>query len=382
MDDRVYLIWLTLKDIKHDLTVTLLSYYGSPMAVYNESKYAEFNLSDTILALLNDKSLDEAYNAIEKTRDAGAYIVTIYDSYYPNLLKHIYDPPYVLYAKGQWPYWDELLTITLVGTRELSGSGKRAAEHITAALALKGVATVSGLARGIDSVVAETSVKEGGFTIAVLGCGIDVVYPPENRYLFSAIERSGLILTEYPPGTKPLKHHFPTRNRIMAGLSYGTVVIEAPLQSGSLITAANALENNRNVYAVPGDIFKRSFKGSNTLLKNGAKAVSCAEDILEDYPYFEFEVRKDSDASSDNNDNMSDASLQKDKAAIPSHINLDSLSEESQAIIKLLCEEDMHIDEITRRLELSSDKIGSELIMLEIEGIVTRLTDNKYSILQ
>ncbi len=229
-----------------------------------------------IAARFNDwKGIERDLKLLEKT---GARVVTIRDSEYPELLRHIPDAPIVLYQKGTFRPGPD--TLAVVGSRKASPESMNLAQKACEALSSAGVTITSGFARGVDTSAHTGALKGEGKTVAVMGCGIDICYPPENGALFEKIGNEGLILTEYGPGDPPLPRHFPERNRIIAGLSKGTLVVEASSRSGSLITARLALEYGREVMAVPGSIFQAGHSGSNRLIKEGAKLVDGIEDIL------------------------------------------------------------------------------------------------------
>lgn len=210
--------------------------------------------------------------------EIGADIVTIKDDEYPELLKQIPDAPIALYRKG--PLQPTTRTLAIVGSRKASPEGMNLAEKIGETLSSTGITIASGFARGVDTAAHTGALRGEGGTIAVLGCGIDTCYPPENTRLFHKIGDKGLILTEYGPGEQPVPHHFPERNRIIAGLSRGTLVAEASSRSGSLITARLALEYGREVMAIPGSVFQQGHTGSNRLIKEGARLIDGIEDIL------------------------------------------------------------------------------------------------------
>ncbi len=208
----------------------------------------------------------------------GARVITLKDDDYPPLLKHIPDAPIVLYARGAFKPGQD--AIAIVGSRRASAEGMAISGKIGDTLSSAGITVVSGLARGIDAAAHSRALEGDGKTVAVLGCGIDTCYPAENRDLFEKIGREGLIITEYAPGEPPLPHHFPERNRIIAGMSRGVLVVEATARSGSLITARLALEYGREVMAMPGSVLKTEHTGSNRLIKDGARLVDSVEDVL------------------------------------------------------------------------------------------------------
>ena len=216
-----------------------------------------------------DKARQEAAKSVERLEAMGGRIVTIWDDGYPSRLKDIADPPVVLYMKGlDSPLFH--YAVAVVGTRAPSEHGRRMAVKIATELAASGVTVVSGMAMGVDSLAHEGALKAGGRTIAVLGSGLDVIYPPPNRNLFERIVQQGAAISEYAPGTEPEQHHFPQRNRIIAGISLGTVIVEAGVKSGALITAGLALEQGRELFAVPGPAALPRSTGVNRLIRDGA----------------------------------------------------------------------------------------------------------------
>ncbi|WP_159884422.1 DNA-processing protein DprA [Paenibacillus puerhi] len=233
----------------------------------------------TLRNSLRDGQLESAVSSYEQ---AGIRWMTVWDDDYPELLRETADPPWILYTRGDLSLLNRLC-IGVVGTRTPTVYGRTSAELLASELSAAGVCVVSGMARGIDSVAHEGALKGTGRTVAVLGCGMDTIYPAENRGLFQRIAREGLLLTEYPLGTKPHAGLFPLRNRIIAGLSAGVLVVEAAVRSGSLITAELALGYSRDVFAVPGPINSPKSKGALKLIKDGAKLVASAGDVLEEY---------------------------------------------------------------------------------------------------
>ena len=223
--------------------------------------------------------------SFEKLKVEKVKVLTILDAEYPRRLKEIYLPPIVLFYKGEWSLLNERL-VALVGSREHSNYAKQCTKTIVQDLVQKKIGIISGLAKGVDSLAHLECLKDDGKTIAVIGSGLDVVYPPEHANLYKVIGEKGLIISEYPLGSRPLKFHFPYRNRIIAGLSHGVCVVEAKERSGSLITANIALSENREVFAIPGSIFSSHSKGTNQLIEAGACLVSSAETIDKNLHYF------------------------------------------------------------------------------------------------
>jgi DNA processing protein len=227
---------------------------------------------------------DQTDKLLELYHSQAIGIITFFDVDYPHMLKQTAQPPWVMYYRGR----AELMSspcIAVVGTRNPTVYGRKIAEQFSEELSSAQVCIVSGLAKGIDGAAHEGALRQAGSTIAVLGCGIEQIYPPENKLLYKAIAENGLLLSEYPLQTKPHPGLFPQRNRIIAGLSLGVLVVEAAIKSGSLITADQALDESRDVYAVPGPVSSPKSQGTLALIKQGAKLVSCVEDILEEYPH-------------------------------------------------------------------------------------------------
>ncbi len=283
-------------------------------------------------------------------KEVGGKIITFKDDDYPKRLKDIYDPPALLYVRGELRREDEL-AVAIVGSRKTSPYGRWITEKIGQDLARHRVTVVSGMARGIDSVAHQGALQGGGRTIAVLGCGVDVIYPSENRNLFYQIIEQGAILSEFPMGSPPEGGHFPRRNRIISGLSMGVVIVQASSESGSLITAGYALEQGREVFAVPGNVGAEGSRGTNQLIKDGAKMVESSEDILEEIlPQWgrEKEVPP------------------KGETPVP------DLTEEEGVLYKLLEETPLHIDAIIRESQLDPGKVSSLLLNLELKGLISQ----------
>jgi len=296
-------------------------------------------------------SLNEELEAIEKL---GVNIITVDDEQYPENLKHIYDPPKVLYVKGGFKP-EDCFNIAIVGTRRASLYGQQNAERFAAELAERGFTITSGLARGIDTLAHKGAIKRGGRTIAVLGCGIDIAYPPENKKLMEEIEKKGAIISEFPIGTPPLKYNFPIRNRIISGLSMGVLVIEAPEKSGALITVSYALEQGREVFSLPGRIDTPTSKGTLGLIKDGAKLVQTIDDILEELQSLPEKERKEHEKE---------------------NFDISGLTDEEKSVINVLSEEPMHIDEIKSNVDVSN--ISSILLKLELKKAIRELPGKHY----
>ncbi|MBU1146050.1 DNA-processing protein DprA [Patescibacteria group bacterium] len=284
-------------------------------------------------------------------------VLTINDQSYPKLLKEIWNPPAILYVKGVLPPDDEF-NLAVVGTRKISTYGRQLTSLLTGELVQNGFNIISGLALGVDALAHETTVRLGGKTVAVLGSGIndESIYPTGNRFLASEIIKTGgAVISEYPLGTVAMPGNFPLRNRIISGLSLGTLVVEAAEESGALITAQCALEQNREVFAVPGSIFNPTSAGPNKLIKMGAKAVTAVNDILETL-------------------NLAQAAdFIQNKKTLPS-------SPEEEKILVNLSQEPTHVDKLIATSGLDAAKVGAILTLMEMKGMVKNLGGMNYII--
>lgn len=314
---------------------------------------------ETVLPGVNEKlaivQKSRAFTAeVERLQTSQVTLCTIVDPLYPQALRWIPDPPPVLYMRGVL-HPRNAFAIAVVGTRKPSNYGKIVAQRLSTELAQHGYTIVSGLARGIDSLAHQGTLQAGGQTLAVLGSGINVVYPPENRRLFDRIETHGAVLSEFPFDTKPDRWNFPRRNRIISGLALGTLVIEATIHSGSLHTARHALEQGREVFAVPGRIDASNSRGTHSLIKSGAKLVENIQDILEEFP----------DAVR--------ASAREYQAPTPDSATPQApanLSAQESQVLALLQPEETHIDAVIHASQLPAHVVASILMTLELRGLV------------
>lgn len=309
--------------------------------------------------LLSPRSADRAFEEWKKAETLGIRILDILDPDYPSLLREIYDPPAILYIRGK--SWDSgLPQVAIVGTRRPTGYGINCAERLAEDLAARGVAVTSGLARGIDA-GAHRGALRGGVTYAVFGCGLDFVYPRENRKLAENAEEKGAIVSEFPLGTPPSPENFPIRNRIIAGMSLGVVVVEAAEYSGSLITARLALEGSREVFAVPGNITSPNSFGPHVLIRQGAKLVSSWQDVIEELPH---PVRE--------------------RVLVPLIAQMEATPQlqlegaEKRVWDMLSAHEPVAIDALLARISLAPTDVYSALLSLETSNLIRQLPGNKY----
>ena len=287
-DEKLFSVWLSLcAGIANTEFASLLEQFGSAYALFcaEESEIETLSVSEHFKEKLCRKSLDEAYGILEFCQKSGVGILCYTDDAYPSTLRAIKAPPCVLYYKGKLPDFEKQLFISMVGMRSMSEYGKEMAYRIAYELASTGTVVVSGMALGVDAACAVGALAAKGTTVAVLGCGIDVCYPKQHTRLMRAIEQNGLILTEYPPSTPPRGYHFPVRNRIISGLGAGTLIVEANLTSGAMITAREAILQGKDIYAIPGNVGDDNTSGTNQLIRDGAAVVLSARDILENYAF-------------------------------------------------------------------------------------------------
>ncbi|MBR2878532.1 MAG: DNA-processing protein DprA, partial [Clostridia bacterium] len=286
MTDIKYWIWFTLcSREKFRLARKLYAEAGNVETIYNytESDYINMGITDIeFLSRLCDKSTNAALREIFFAEQYGVEFITIESEEYPEMLRHIQDPPLLLYKRGEHYPVSDKLCIGIVGTRH-SKKGNDVAFNIARDLSLAGVTVVSGMAQGIDTIAHNGTFAGGGHSIAVLGSGVNRPYPAENKKLMVSIMNHGCILSEYPFDTAPAGYHFPERNRILSGLCHGVIVVEAPERSGALNSASHAADQGRDVFAFPGDETDSAFAGCRSLVADGAKKVGCVKDVLEEY---------------------------------------------------------------------------------------------------
>ena len=282
-----YWLWLsTRKGLRSEHINRLLEHFGTPEAAYFADP-GEYELLEELPQgageVLLDKDLARAEAILADCDRLGVRILTCGDADYPDRLKNIFDPPAVLYVKGRLPAFDEELAISVVGSRKPSEYGRRMAARLGLGLAQGGALVVSGIAQGLDTEALKGALKGGGAVVSVLGCGVDVHYPWQNRHLYDDVAAAGALISEYPPGTEPEGWHFPVRNRILSGLSLGVVAVECTLRSGTMSTVNQALDQDRDVFAVPGNADAPLSEGPNRLIQQGARLVLSARDVFREY---------------------------------------------------------------------------------------------------
>jgi len=318
------------------------------------------------LNILDEKIIDKIFlnrnkyifeDVFERIQNQGINVITILDEKYPKRLKNIKDKPVVLYSKGEYLPDDEI-SIAIVGSRKATAYGMWACEKFTRELSSLGITIVSGLALGIDAIAHKTAIENNGRTIALLGNGIDVIYPKNNQSLYNEIKNNGCIFTEFPMGTEPLNYNFPQRNRIISGLSLGVIVIEAKEKSGSLITATYAAEQGKDVFAVPGNINSIYSAGTNKLIKDGVIPLLDIDDILDEI----YELK----------DKKINFKIENEDTA--------SLSVDELKIVSLLKEGPLHSDLISLRTGMNTSTVISMLTILELKNIVKEQSGRVFAI--
>ena len=356
-DAPYYLAFARVKGIGPVRLRALLGYFGSLRRAWGADAFelASSGLDNkSAAALIEARTRVRPDAELESLAKAGVTALTWAQPEYPRLLREVADPPPALFIKGQLLPSDEV-AVAIVGTRRPTAYGREVAEMLAAELAKRNITVVSGMARGIDGCAHAAAIKAGGRTIAVLGCGVDVVYPPEHRHLAGQIQEHGALVSDYPLGTGPDAVNFPPRNRIISGLSLGVVVVEADERSGALITTEFAAEQGRDVFAVPGNILNRSSRGPNRLIQQGAKVVLDIDSILEEL-------------------NLGAAPVQPGLG-----LDLEELDEAAAGqsdlernILAKLSREPVRVDELVRALQLPAESVTAALSIMEIRGLVRR----------
>jgi len=352
----------------------LLERFGSAESVFHATRSELESLrlkADSIESILKREFHEKAVEELNKVKEIGGDVLILDDGSYPFLLREIADPPITLYVKGNWQACFDAPCIGVIGSRKCSTYGENASESLARDLAENGVCIVSGFARGIDTAAHRGAIRGKGKTIAVLGTGIDQIYPKENKKLVEEIlDSGGAVVSQFPLETPPLKENFPYRNRIISGLSYGVLLVEASERSGSLITARLAMEQNREVLAVPGNITSRNSFGTNYLIKSGAKLVQQWQDVVNELPQ-EISARilppKLDEKTSE-------------KTSAQPELAPAGLSDNEHKIWSLLsADEPVHIDSLLETSGLSFGDLNSSLVGLDLKDLVRVLPGNFYA---
>lgn len=333
---------------------------------------------------------------LELIEEFGCHLITYYDEDYPPLLKQIDNPPLLLYVRGELKP-EDALSISLVGSREAKDYGRRVSYQLSFQIAQRGLTVTSGFAKGIDTCAHRGAIEANGRTIAVMGNGLSIIYPAGNSELVEKVIDSGAIISEFPMGMKPRSENFPRRNRIISGLSFGTVVVEASIRSGALITARLASEQGRDVFAVPGEIFSELSTGTHKLIDAGAKLISTVDDLLDALPlHFRNQIAAATAVSSTDSDKNTQQPLPVNKVDFERIDNTDSstttentnttpaipppdLTTDEKTIFNAIEMPSSHIDTIVRTTDLPISQVSSVLLMLELKGIIQQLPGKMFS---
>lgn len=355
------LIWLNSLHISNAAIDKMINYFSDIREIVEIDSNTFYKIpglkEDQAKKIINNRRSNNIYEVLKDLEDKDIKAITCLDEEYPLSLNYIFDKPPVLYYRGNINYEDEL-PIAIVGSRKSTAYGKWVCEKFTKELVDLGVTIVSGLALGIDAIAHKTALENGGRTIAILGNGLDVVYPSRNGKLYDEISKNGVVMSEFPIGTQPLAYNFPQRNRIISGLSKAIIVIEAKEKSGSLITAHHALEQGKDVFAVPGNINSIYSGGTNKLIKDGAFPLLSLDDILEE---------------------VSDLRLRAmDKKS--EDLDYSTLSETEIKIVNLLKDGPVHSDILVYKTGLDASTVISILTILELKGIIKELTSRTFCI--
>ena len=416
----VHWIWFAHRPGLSDRAkAALMQHFSDPEDIFYADKGAFDHLTfltQDARDALHDKNLIPAEEILEACSREKIHILTYRDAAYCARLKNIADPPMVLYYKGRLPDWDASPVIGIVGTRKASAYGLTAAKRMGYQIGRCGGIVVSGMAFGIDGMAMSGALTAGQTVVGVLGCGVDIVYPPSNKALFADTEQYGCILSEFAPGTPPMGYHFPKRNRIISGLSCGVLVVEAPEKSGALITARQAAEQGRDVFAVPGNIDMPGFAGSNALLRDGAILVSSGWDVVGEYEaLFPDKIRRDNtpahlkaypdeiSRTEEEGERKTAKVAQKprrpapkpeeteektkkdiDKASFPPYSDGNKpkpkLSPDEQSIVDALQGGERLVDDVIAQTGLTTGKLLASLTMLELKGMIRRLPGKRICI--
>lgn len=403
-----YWLWLAGREkVGRSRLRAALNWFGDPELVFkadeNSLKYVE-GIKPSDIPIFMDKNTDNAEKILDTCADKNISIVALQDASYPSLLKNIDDPPFALYVLGNLPDMDNEIPIAIVGSRKASMYGQLSAKRLGYQISRCGGLVVSGMAQGVDSMAQTGALLGDNRTVAVLGGGVDVIYPKSNRYLYEDIVARGAVVSEYPPGTAPKGEHFPVRNRIISGMCYGTVVVECPEKSGSLITANRALEQGRDVFAVPGKIDNDACRGSNRLIQEGAILVSCGWDVMREYTHLavgKAKFQQDAvDITQELGTRKAENTEVKTERKTKNPVNapkgnkkvvdkepdkiyiqpIEELGPDARAIVEALGDRTLHVDDIIELTQMKAARVLATLTLLEIKGVIKQSAGKRFKL--
>lgn len=401
MSGLKYWLWLTTRQgLDAAGVLTVLDYFVTPERAYyaDREEYDQLPLAPKARSGLYSKELDSADRILGDCQRLSLRIMTLRDGDYPERLRQISAPPAVLYVRGKLFDFDEEAAIAVVGSRRPSQYGEMAAAKLGMELAAGGALVLSGIAEGLDTCALKGALKAGGPVVSVLGGGIDVPYPAVNRYLYEDVAAAGALISEYPPGTEPKGFHFPRRNRILSGLSLGVLAVECKLHSGTMSTVRHAMDQDRDVFAIPGAIDAPMSEGTNWLIQQGAKLVTRGEDILEEYrscfpgrlgrrePLSPQAVQQrledvERETVASVKQEMPDEEQKPHLERVPRAEQADRFTDDQLAILRALGEESCSADELVERTGIPARRILSALTMLQVERVVEEGAGRRFSAL-
>ena len=391
-------IWLTTrKGLGSRGVMQVLEFFGTPERAFyaDPEQYDQIpGLSALARSSLRDKGQEGTDRILGDCDRLGVRIMTLNDGNYPERLREIADPPAVLYIRGGLFRFDQEAVIGIVGAREPSPYGEKVAAQLGLDLARNGVLRVSGIAQGFDSIALKGALPGGGRVVSVLGGGVDVPYPWQNRYLYEDVAAAGALISEYPPGTPPIGEHFPVRNRIISGLALGVVAVECARRSGTMKTVEHAMEQDRDVFAIPGNIDAPMSEGPNWLLRQGARPVTCAQDILEEYlDRFPQQLSKAAPLSPEAARQRLEqvrsreqtpepaAKAEQEREVVPRERQKSRFTDDQLSILHVLGEKGKQYtaDELVERTQIPARRVLSALTMLQVDGAVQEHPGRRFS---
>lgn len=401
MSGLKYWLWLTTRQgLDAAGVLTVLDYFVTPERAYyaDREEYDQLPLAPKARSGLYSKELDSADRILGDCQRLSLRIMTLRDGDYPERLRQISAPPAVLYVRGKLFDFDEEAAIAVVGSRRPSQYGEMAAAKLGMELAAGGALVLSGIAEGLDTCALKGALKAGGPVVSVLGGGIDVPYPAVNRYLYEDVAAAGALISEYPPGTEPKGFHFPRRNRILSGLALGVLAVECKLHSGTMSTVRHAMDQDRDIFAIPGAIDAPTSEGTNWLIQQGAKLVTRGEDILEEYrsrfpgrlgrrePLSPQAVQQrledvERETVASVKKEMPDEEQKPHLERVPRAEQADRFTDDQLAILRALGEESCSADELVERTGIPARRILSALTMLQVERAVEESAGRRFSAL-
>lgn len=404
MSNLKYWLWLSgRKGLAGQNGMRVLNHFGSPERVYfsDREEYRLIDgLSDSALKSLEDKSLDAADRIMGDCDRLGIQLLTLQDAAYPERLAAIHQPPMILYVKGRPVAFDEEVAIGIVGTRDATGYGTWTAAKLSMDLTRSGALVVTGMAQGIDAAAVRGALNAGGPVVSVLAGGIDVVYPREHRSLYEDVAMAGTLISEHPPGTEHRGTHFPVRNRVISGLSVGVIAVESKRYGGTMHTVSHALDQNRDVFAVPGPIGAEQSEGTNRLIQEGsAKLILNANDVLCEYvDLFPNKLRPhahlEPEAEKQRLEEVTEAVAAKEppkSIKVEKEVDTQStleyidwqeckakLTDDQQAVLLALGEKPLRSDDLVELTQLPARRVLSSLTILQIQGYVTEESGKRF----